>query len=96
MTAYRRTHLSSRTVTPPQPAGLYTVFVRDLLLDAKVGIHAHERELAQRIRINIELDAEMPAAGGRGHIDEVVCYEDLVTRIRAVVTRAHVGLMETL
>lgn len=81
---------------PPAPPDLYTVFVRDLVVAARVGIHAHEKEIAQRIRLNIELYCELPAAGGRAHINEVVCYEDLVTRVRALVKRAHVGLMETL
>lgn len=88
-------HSRMRKALRPAPA-LYAVFVRDLVLAARVGIHAHEHDIPQRIRLNVELQAELPAAGGRGTIHEVVCYEDFIVRVKAMIGRAHVGLMETL
>ena len=31
------------------------VFVRDLMLDGHIGIHAHEQGVPQRLRINLDL-----------------------------------------
>ena len=31
------------------------VFVRDLILNGSIGIHKHERESLQRIRVNLDL-----------------------------------------
>ena len=31
------------------------VFIRDLLLDAHIGVHRHEKGRRQRVRINIDL-----------------------------------------
>ena len=71
------------------------VFVRDLLLTAKIGLHQHERLASQRIRINLDL-----TVADDGPIDDdydnVVCYGGLVTGVRQVVGAGHVNLAETL
>jgi dihydroneopterin aldolase len=71
------------------------VFVRDLLLTAKIGLHQHERLAGQRIRVNLDL-----TVADNGPIDDdydnVVCYGGLVTGVRQVVGAGHVNLAETL
>ena len=71
------------------------VFVRDLLLTAKIGLHQHERLAGQRIRVNLDL-----SVADHGPIDDdydnVVCYGGLVTGVRQVVGAGHVNLAETL
>jgi len=76
--------------------GIHHVFVRDLLLDAEIGIHPHEKGRTQKIRINIDM-----AVADAVHIDDeskdsVVCYETVVNRVRKLVDTGHVGLVETL
>lgn len=61
-------------------------FVRDLVMEALIGVYAHERLTPQRIRLN--LDADVIAEGVTG--------EDLAAAIREVVGRGHVNLNETL
>lgn len=61
-------------------------FVRDLVLDAVVGVYDHERASAQRIRINLDLDVIVPGVTG----------EDGVNAVRSVVAHGHVTLIETL
>lgn len=39
-------------------AALRHVFLRNMVLDAKVGIYRHERDRAQRIRVNVDLAVE--------------------------------------
>ena len=71
------------------------VFVRDLMMTAKIGLHQHERLAGQRIRVNLDL-----TVADSGPIDDdydnVVCYGGLVTGLRQVVGAGHVNLAETL
>ena len=76
--------------------GLAHLMVRDLVLQASIGIHAHEHERPQRIRIN--LDLAVPDWGGTvpEHIDRVVSYEPLVDLARRLAAERHWPLVETL
>ncbi len=71
------------------------VFVRDLMLDGHIGIHSHEQGVSQRLRINLDLaviDQPLPA----DRIEHVVCYQQVIEGVTAVVGRRHVNLVETL
>ena len=79
---------------PKAGASEARVFVRDLVLSARIGIHPHERELAQRVRFNVDLavaDTSAPA-----DISEVVSYEDVVLGIKRILSMGHIDLVETL
>jgi dihydroneopterin aldolase len=79
------------------------MFVRDLVLEASIGVHAHEHAARQRVRINLDLavaddgaaNMSRPAVG-RDELARVVDYEAIVGRVRAIVTAGHVQLVETL
>ena len=88
--------------TPLRPAPLTdggararTMFIHDLTLDCRIGVHRHEQDVGQRVRINIEL-----AIRDDGPIDDkianVVSYDDIVAGVKAIVARGHVNLVETL
>jgi len=71
------------------------VFVRDLVMTAKIGLHQHERLAEQRVRINLDLTvADNPTIDD--DYDNVVCYGGLVTGVRRVIGAGHVNLAETL
>jgi dihydroneopterin aldolase len=79
------------------------VFLRDLVLSASIGVHPHEHQAPQRVRINIDLGVEDDAvrnlsrsAVGRDELSRVVDYEKLANRTRALVASGHVRLVETL
>ena len=76
--------------------GLCHVFVRDLRLNAHIGLHPHERNTAQLIHIHIDAaihEPQIPAS----NITDVVCYENLVAQVNTIVEMAgHVDLVETL
>lgn len=77
--------------TPPQAsaAALSTparVVVRDLVLDASIGVYAYERGRRQRIRVSLDIDA---VVGG-------LTTDDGVGAIRAIVDSGHITLIETL
>ena len=71
-------------------------FVRDLTLQARIGIHPHEREASQPIIININAAVrEIPDTAPEA-LDEVVCYEKLSRKIAGIIERGHIDLVETL
>lgn len=72
------------------------VFVRDLVLDARIGVYAHEREGAQRVRINLDLAVVEPDQGIGDDIRDVVCYEAVVDDTKAIIAEGHMNLVETL
>ena len=72
------------------------VFIRDLVLECCVGVHGHERQADQRVRINLDLAVQESDIGLDDNLDNVVCYEDIANTIRAIVGQGHVNLVETL
>lgn len=73
------------------------VFVRDLMLDAQIGVHHHEKQGPQRIRVNVDLAVWEKDVDGIGdQLANVVCYEEVVSGIRSLVAEGHVNLVETL
>lgn len=72
------------------------VFVRDLLLDAHIGVHRHEEDQAQPIRVNIDLTVAESGAPIDDKLENVVDYEHVVNGIRAIVAEGHLRLVETL
>ena len=70
--------------------------MRDLVLTCIIGVHAHEKRGEQRIRINLDVGAYEGEAPHQDQLDNVLCYEDLVVRIRAIVADGSINLIETL
>lgn len=79
-------------------SGLRHVFLRDMVLAASVGVHAFERDAAQRIRVNVDLgvDDEGARLPGADQLSRVVDYEVVAKAVRAIVASGHVNLLETL
>ena len=72
--------------------GLRHVFLRDLVLPASIGVHAHEHAGPQRVRINVDLGVEddgaralSRASVGRDDLRRVVDYEGVANAVRAIV-----------
>ena len=72
------------------------VFVRDLLLDAHIGVHRHEEDRPQPIRVNIDLTVAESGSPIEDRLENVVDYEQVVNGIRAIVAEGHLRLVETL
>ncbi len=71
------------------------VFVRDLVLAGSVGVHPFEKDKPQRVRINLDLAGREGSEIG-DDLANVVCYERIVSAIRALVAQGHVNLVETM
>lgn len=83
----------------PQPEGAprsRCVFVRDLVLPCLIGVHRHEQDGRQRVRINLDLEVIESDGPIQDRLANVMCYEALVADVRALVGAGHVNLVETL
>lgn len=75
---------------------LYHVFIRDLVVPCLIGIHDHEREAPQRVRLNLDLAVHEVADSIDDDYVNVVCYEKIAEKVRNLIGRGHVNLVETL
>ncbi len=80
-----------RTATP----ALRKVFIDALELEASIGVWPEERTRLQRIRVHVEMFVvdERPLADDHAN---TVCYDEIATRIEAMVNQGHINLVETL
>jgi 7,8-dihydroneopterin aldolase/epimerase/oxygenase len=79
------------------------VFIRDMILPASIGVHAHEHQAAQRVRINVDLGVEDDGIRGqsrpraaRESLSRVVDYAAVADTVRRIVAAGHIVLVETL
>ncbi len=91
----------ARIIQPQQFADAHTatrhVFIRDLVLACRIGIHDYEKTAPQRVRINLDLAVcESGTAPRDEDLGSVVCYEGIAGGIRALIAEGHVNLVETL
>jgi 7,8-dihydroneopterin aldolase/epimerase/oxygenase len=89
----------SGAFAPDAAARLRLVFVRGLALEARLGVHPHEKAAPQRVIVGVELAVEddaAPAGIGPDELRRVVDYERVVKAARAEATGGHTLLVETL
>ena len=79
-----------------EAAGIRHVFVRDLEIEARIGIYPEEKANPQRIIVNIDLSVEEGDDPGSDDISSVVSYELVVKTVERIVAEGHVNLVETL
>ena len=72
------------------------VFVRDLVVECLIGVYRHERDGAQRVRINLDLTVFESPDPIDDKLANVLSYEDLIVKVRALAAAGHVNLVETL
>jgi dihydroneopterin aldolase len=83
--------------------GFRHIFIRDLVLQASIGVYPSEHQAPQRIRVNLDLGVVDEGAGlvskaaiGRDDLARVVDYEAVANIAREIVSSGHVQLVETL
>ncbi|MBG1230957.1 dihydroneopterin aldolase [Aestuariivirga litoralis] len=76
--------------------GIRHVFVKDLTLDALIGIYDIEKQKPQRIIVNIDLSVQEQPGPLPDDISHVVSYEIVAKKVEAIVARGHINLVETM
>ena len=72
------------------------VFVRDLEIDALLGVYEHEKQATQKILVNVDLTVSESGPEHDDRLSGVVCYEEVVNSIKTIVASGHVNLVETM
>ncbi len=76
--------------------GTRHVFVRELEVEATVGVHAHEKRGPQPLLISVDLTVREDPGDHRDQLGRVVCYESIVRLIQGICRNGHLNLIETL
>jgi len=72
------------------------IFIKNLSLDAIVGINEHERHHRQKIIINVVMSADLSAACRSDSIDDTVDYFVICEHIKTLVDNSQFFLVESL
>ena len=72
------------------------IFIRELRIDAWVGLHKHEKLAPQGIELDIEIGIPGDNVFASGKVADTIDYAVVVEHIRALVAAEHFGLVETL
>lgn len=84
------------TSTPDNPRNLDTVRIERLQLDCIIGINPWERLTKQRITIDIEMNADLSAAGKSDAIEDTINYRTISKAVTAEIEASSYGLVEAL
>jgi dihydroneopterin aldolase len=81
----------------PRLAHCRRIFLREVVLDANIGIHAFERAGAQRLVINVDLFVPYAVSTPKhDKIHEVIDYDFVRSTVRRRIEQGHINLQETL
>jgi dihydroneopterin aldolase len=72
------------------------VFVRDLELNANIGVYHREKGQLQPVRINVDLTVEETGGDIGDRLENVVDYGAVVDGIKGILAGGHLNLVETL
>jgi dihydroneopterin aldolase len=72
------------------------VFVRDLELNANIGVYHREKGRQQPVRINVDLTVEEMEGELEDKLSNVVDYGAVVDGIKRILAGGHLNLVETL
>lgn len=73
------------------------IFLRNYVVDANIGIHAHEKNGAQRVALNVDVFVALSLSTPRhDRIHEVIDYDFIRLAIKHRIEQGHINLQETL
>jgi dihydroneopterin aldolase len=72
------------------------IFVRNLVLNCRIGLYDEEQFGAQRVRFSVDMEILPPSHPMQDRAEDIVDYEMIVTIIKQVVEKGHINLVETM
>ncbi|MFN2334806.1 MAG: dihydroneopterin aldolase [Wenzhouxiangellaceae bacterium] len=72
------------------------IFIKDLEVETVVGIYDWEREIRQKVVLNLEMSADIARAAQTDSIKDTLDYKAVAKRIIAFVGKSEFFLVETL
>ncbi|PGH55742.1 dihydroneopterin aldolase [Azospirillum palustre] len=78
------------------PAGLYELFLENVVLPCRIGVFDYERDAPQRVRIDLLLQVRQDGAQFSDDIGDVLSYDDLLSGLKRILMDEHTNLVEML
>ena len=72
------------------------IVIRELRVEALIGIHRRERHVMQTLSIDLEIGLPSDAVFASDKVSDTIDYEQVALRIRALAGSGHFRLVETL
>ena len=76
--------------------GTYQVLINQLILNVSIGIHKHEKIKKQRVSVSLSIQATDNLNSVNESIENVVSYEDIIGKLKKIISKGHIELLETL
>jgi len=84
-------HLDNKTVDQR-----YNVIIKNLIIDASIGIHEHEKIKKQRVSISLSIEVKDNISLVDQKIENFLSYENVINNIKLIINKGHIDLVETL
>ncbi len=81
---------------PYNRATMDAIVIRDLRVEALIGIHKRERHVAQTVSVDLEIGIPGAAVFKSDKVADTIDYEQVALKIRALAASGHFRLVETL
>lgn len=72
------------------------IFIRDLEINATIGVFEWEKRIKQKVRVDLEMGAETSKAAKTDSINDTLDYRAISKRVIQFVEDSRYGLLETL
>ena len=72
------------------------IFLREIRLDARIGIYKRERSITQTVELDLEIGLLDDRVFKSGKVADTIDYAVVIERIRTVLIEQHYGLVENL
>jgi dihydroneopterin aldolase len=72
------------------------IFLREIRLDARIGIYKREKAITQTVELDLDLALPDDRVFKSGKVADTIDYAVVVERIRAALVEQHYGLVENL
>jgi len=72
------------------------IFLREIRLDARIGIYKRERTITQTVELDLEIALPDDRVFKSGKVADTIDYAVVIERIRAALVERHYGLVENL
>ena len=74
----------------------YNVIIKNLIINASIGIHEHEKIKKQRISISLSIEVVDNISLVDHKIENFLSYENVINNIKIIINKGHIDLVETL
>ena len=74
----------------------YNVIIKNLIIDASIGIHEHEKIKKQRVSISLSIEVVDNISLVDQKIENFLSYENVINNIKLIIDKGHIDLVETL